>query len=406
MTTNLNAARAKWPTDVASLPASFQAVFQTWLGLRVIEMSSTPGAPPPPARGTSYPKAARARDCTLARTPFPAGTVNKPRLLTEAEIITFGGNGSSDDSSDDGGGELAELKRLVQDQQISISRLLRQQEALADDKEATSSYEVGAATLAKIPDTLRTQEPMSKADLRHITRDHGGFYPKDGLPKELVLPEDVKNEKNVAASKISLVSLTKDIVAPLMNSNMVCLKMAGTIHSRVYELHAEMVAAVDSDADAVVLASDVRNELELAVGAATASMDLVLDLHARLRTIVTSRVERAMGFADLHDDPNKRSKETFLSKDFQEKIEAKAKEKAHMAWAKSGTGGPPRGSLHGQPPPKSGGGGYSKARTPARIGGGRGGKTGGGGGGKGGGRGSGPKGGGRGKGSSDPPSKE
>jgi hypothetical protein len=141
----------------------------------------------------------------------------------------------------------------------------------------------------------------------------------------------------------------------------------------------------------------------MAVGAVTASMDLVLDLHARMRTIVTSRVERAMGFTDLHDDPNKRSKETFLSQDFQEKIEAKAKEKAHMAWAKSGTGGPPRGSLHGQPPQKSGGGGFKQQqRTPARVGGGRG--TGrGGGSSKGGGRGSGGKGGGRGNGSSDPP---
>jgi hypothetical protein len=402
MTTNLDAARAKWPGDVASLPASFQAVFQTWMGLRVHEMQSTPGAPPAPARGT-YPKAMRARDCTLSRTPFPVGTPDPPALLTEAQIISFGGNGSSGDSGSDGGGELAELQRLVQDQQISIQRLLRQQEALADDKDATSSYEVCAATLAKMPESFRASEPMSKADRRHLRRDHGGFYPKDGLPKDLQLPEEVKNEKNVAATKISLVSLTKDIISPLMDGNMDCLRMVGTAHSRVIELHAEMVEAVDSDADAVVLASDVRNELEMAVGAVTAAMDLVLDLHARMRTIVTSRVERAMGFTDLHDDPNKRSKETFLSQDFQEKIEAKAKEKAHMAWAKSGTGGPPRGSLHGQPPQKSGGGGFKQQqRTPARVGGGRG--TGrGGGSSKGSGRGSGGKGGGRGNGSSDPP---
>jgi len=405
MTANIDAARAKWPSDVASLPASFQAVFQTWMGLRVLEISSTPGAPPAPARGISYPKSMRARDCTLARTPFPVGTPNTPALLTEAQILTFGGNGSSDDSGGDGGGELAELKRLVQDQQISIQRLLRQQEALADDKDATSSYEVCDATLSKMPDSFRALEPMSKADRRHLTRDHGGFYPKDRLPKELQLPEDVKNEKNVAATKISLVSLTKDVISPLMDGNMQCVRMVGTAHSRLIELHAEMVTAVEADAEAVVLASDVRNELELAVGAATASMDLVLDLHARMRTIVTSRVERAMGFSDLHDDPNKRSKETFLSKDFQEKIEAKAKEKAHMAWAKSGTGGPPRGSLHGQPPSKgTGGGGFNKSRQPTKIGGGRGGKPNGSNGTKNGGRGSGGKGGGRGKGSSDPPS--
>ena len=115
MTANIDAARAKWPGDVASLPASFQAVFQTWMGLRVVEISSTPGAPPPPTRG-SYTKSMRARDCTLARAPFPVGTPNTPALLTEAQIISFGGNGSSEDSGGDGGGELAELKRLVQDQ--------------------------------------------------------------------------------------------------------------------------------------------------------------------------------------------------------------------------------------------------------------------------------------------------
>ena len=403
MTANIDAARAKWPSDVASLPASFQAVFQTWMGLRVVEISSTPGAPPAPTQG-SYTKSMRARECTLARTPFPVGTPNTPALLTEAQILAFGGTGSHGDSGGDGGGELAELKRLVQDQQISIQRLLRQQEALADDKDATSSYEVCDATLAKMPDSFRALEPMSKADRRHLTRDHGGFYPKDRLPKELQLPEDAKNEKNVAATKISLVSLTKDVISPLMDGNMHCIRMVGTAHSRLIELHAEMVTAVEADGEAVVLASDVRNELELAVGAATASMDLVLDLHARMRTIVTSRVERAMGFSDLHDDPNKRSKETFLSKDFQEKIEAKAKEKAHMAWAKSGTGGPPRGSLHGQPPSKSGGGGVNKARAPTKIGGGRGGKTGNSSSAKSGGRGSGGKGGGRGKGSSDSPS--
>jgi len=135
-------------------------------------------------------------------------------------------------------------------------------------------------------------------------------------------------------------------------------------------------------------------------------MALIIDLHARLRTVITSRVERAMGFADLHDDPNKRSKETFLSEDFQLKIEEKAKEKAHMAWAKSGTGGPPRGSLHGQPPPnKGGGGGYYKkpgSGKPA-AGGGRGNGP------KGGGKSSGKpagKGGGRGKGAEGSSSKE
>jgi hypothetical protein len=47
MSTNLNidVARAKWPGDAATLPSGFQAVYQTWMTLRVQEMKSTPGAP-------------------------------------------------------------------------------------------------------------------------------------------------------------------------------------------------------------------------------------------------------------------------------------------------------------------------------------------------------------------------
>jgi len=362
---SLEAARAKWPGNAATLPSGFQAVYQTWMTLRVQEMKSTPGAPAVGERRIN--KSERAREMTLARTPFPAGTPSPPVLLTTAQIDAFGAGGTPDPapvSGGGGGGELSELRRLVQDQQISIEKLLRQQEALADDKDATSAYQVCEETLSKFPVSFRAAVPMSRVDRRHLRRDHGGAYPKDGLPKELTLPEDVKNEKNVAAHKISLVALTKDVVSPLMDGNMEVLRMAGTVHSRIFELHTEMAAAIaENGDDAVVSVADVLGELDLTVGAASASMDLIIDLHARLRTVITSRVERAMGFADLHDDPNKRSKETFLSEDFQLKIEEKAKEKAHMAWAKSGTGGPPRGSLHGQPPPKKSGGGGSYKKS-------------------------------------------
>jgi uncharacterized membrane protein YgcG len=414
MTTNFDAARAKWPSDVAGLPPHVQAVYQTWLGEMVPSLRNAAAASPVPitphaADGNRYNKPMRARDLTLARTPWPAGIDSPPAVLTEAQVITFGGNGSSDGDQNpnpnDSAGEIAELKQMLRDQQISIAKLVRQQEALAEDKDATSAYEICDATLARLPASFRASVPMSRVDRRRLRRDHGGAYPPDKMPKELSLPEDVKSERNVAAHKVSLVALTKDIISPLMEGNMEVLRMVGTVHSRVTELLTEMQDAVENGQDSVVLASELMEELDTTAGAAAASMDLVLDLHARLRTVVTSRVERAMGFADLHEDPNKRGKETFLSTDFEAKIEEKAKAKAHMAWAKSGTGLPPKGSLHAQPPSKNAGGGSKQTRTGTKGGGGSGSKNGGAGGrGRGsGGRGRG-SGGGRGNKSTDTPS--
>ena len=405
MTTNFDAARARWPDDVSLLPADFQAVYQTWMGLRVPDMVLAAGNSPvaiTPTGGRPL-KTGRARDLTLSRTPWPAGTPNPPAILTEASIVTFGDNGPSDnsDAGSQGGqdGEVAELRKLVQNQQIAIDKLLLQQQALNDDKDATSAYQIDDATLDRLPKSFRALVPMSRVDRRRLRRDHGGAYPTDRLPKELTLPEDVKNEKSVAAAKITLVGLTKDIISPLMDGNMEVLRMVGTVHSRVLSLATEMQSAVDEGDDNVVLCKDMLDDLTPAVGAVTAALDLVLDLHARMRTNVTNRVERAMGFVDLHDDPNKRGKETFLSEDFQAKIEQKAKDKAHMAWARSGTGGPPQGSLHGKPPTKAKGGG----KTPWKANNSRGGskpKPG-----KGG-RGKGDKGGGRGNGSSSSSPKE
>jgi len=371
MTTNFDAARAKWPNDVANLPAEFQAVYQTRMGLRVNEMAAVASAlqhPIPAIQGGRYIKTCRARDLTLIQAPLPAGTPNAPAVLTAEQIERFGlavpaEGPRAPNPTPAGGGEIAELRKLVQDQQIAITKLLRQQEALAEDKDATSAYEICSSTLDRLPTSFRGLVPMSRVDRRRLRRDHGGSYPQDRIPKDLQLPDDVKNEKNVASAKITLVALTKDIVSPLMDGNLEALRMVGTVHSRIQELRDEVQLAVEADDDIVLLPSEVLDSLEPALGAVTASMDLVLDLHARLRTTVTSRIERAMGFVDLHDDPNKRSKETFLSEDFQDKIEAKAKEKAHMAWAKTGSGAPPKGSLHGQPPPKrQGGGGFQSQR--------------------------------------------
>ena len=125
---NLEAARAKWPGDAATLPSGFQAVYQTWMTLRVQEMKSTPGAPAVGDRRIN--KSDRAREMTLARTPFPAGTPSPPILLTIAQIDAFGADGTPDPapgSGGGGGGEFSELRRLVQDQQIPIEKLLRHQ---------------------------------------------------------------------------------------------------------------------------------------------------------------------------------------------------------------------------------------------------------------------------------------
>lgn len=409
MATPFDEARDKWPRSVNELTPRVQAVYQAWLCLRVPDLDTARGGSPVaivPPSGGRYVKPDRARDLTLARAPFPVGTPAPPAVLTEAEVLAIGitdsasGGGSDDEGSSS---EITELRDLVQNQQIAINKLLLQQEALADDKDATSTYAICEATLRKVPTSVREVTPMSRVDRRRLRRDHGGSFPKDSLPKELHLPDDVKNEKAVAAAKLTLVSLTKDVITPLMEGNMEVFRMAGTVHSRLAEFTVAMQAAMEDGSDSVVAVQDVLEELELLMGAAGASMELVLDLHARMRTQVTGRVERAMGFHDLHDDPNRRGKETFLSSDFQVKIEEKAKAKAHMAWARSGSGQAPSGSLHGAPPFRKTGGGGGQKKTwqkPKSNGSSTGNKSNGGKGGGGRGTGGDKKGGGRGKGSS------
>ena len=57
----------------------------------------------------------------------------------------------------------------------------------------------------------------------------------------------------MAAAKITLVGLTKDIISPLMDGNMEVLRMVGTVHSRVLSLATEMQSAVDEGDDNAVL---------------------------------------------------------------------------------------------------------------------------------------------------------
>ena len=384
--TSFEKAVSKWPTgDEASLPPEFLAVYQTWMGLTVptlkASLANTPVAFVAPR---SQRKPERARDLTLSLTPFPVGTPGPPAVLTSEQVHEFyngdrDGSSQSEEDTDGGAGEIAALKatlaKLVganEAQQIAINKLMLQQAALQDDKEATSTYPICPATAARIPSSFRTLVPMSRVDRRRLRRDHSGTFPDDCIPREMQLPDDVKSDKAVKASTLTLVSLTKDIISPLMGGNLETLLMAGTVHSRVSELYTEMTEHAQEGDDIVVTAKEVVEALEPMLGSATASMDLVLDLHARLRTTVTNRVERAMGFADLHDDPDKKAKETFLSTGFELKIEERAKAKAHMAWATGKVGGPPRGSLHGQPPPKKHfrGGGDNRQRTITKSGGG------------------------------------
>jgi hypothetical protein len=386
MTESFEKAVGKWPTgNEASLPPDFLAVYQTWLGFIVPTLRASLGDSPvaftTPNRQT---KPGRARDLTLSCTPFPVGTASPPAVLLQQQIVDFGeedpgGSEASDQEDEGGAGEIAALKatllKLVGDnksQQIAIEKLMLQQAALQDDKEATSTYPICSTTAARIPTSFRSLNPMSRTDRRRLRRDHSGTFPEDCIPRELQLPDDIRSHKEVASAKLTLVALTKDIIGPAMAGNLETMRMVGTVHSRLHDLHEEMQSHAEEGDDIVVKAIEVVEAVEPILGAATASLELVLDLHARLRTTVTSRVERAMGFVDLHEDPDKRAKETFLSDDFQAKIEQKAKDKAHMAWASGKVGGgPPRSSLHGQPPPnKSRGGGNSRQRSIQNTGGG------------------------------------
>lgn len=363
-----------WPVDTATLPAHVQAVYQAWMALPVstakASEAASPVALPEPDGRRHHLKEARCKLLTLSLTPFPTEVRNPPTLLTPAEVASFGtppapsvGGGGNDSAAD----SVSRLEALVRDlqeenrwQRESINKLILQTESMQDEAPASSGYNVRQETLDKFPATHRNLNPMPRVERKRLKREFSGFYPKDSLPKDLHIPDNVRTDKGVAAAKITLLSMTKDVIQPLMDGNSDVLRMTGTVHSRVLDSMSEMRDALEERSDNVVEVQDVLDDLTPIYETVTASLELILDLHARMRTAVTSRVERAMGFADLHADPNKREKESFLSEDFEKRIEEKAKEKAHLAWAKSGTGSAPRDPLHGQPPPKSSGGGQKQ----------------------------------------------
>ena len=369
MTSLFDRARDRWPDDLTNLPPHVQAVYQTWLPLRLQALEAASSGLTPSRTPGRYFKRHHARDLTLLRTPFPATVTNPPALLTDQQLADFAGEVTPPSSSASGDPPAQqELERLRQDlasTQLALEQLLRQQDAREGTGVITSAYQVSDATLALIPSSVRDRVPLSRLERRRLGRDHGGMYPRDALPKELHLPDDVRGDPKVVAHKTPLLTLQKEIINPLMGGNLDSLRMAGTTHSRLADLLEDVREARESAAsgqDTVVLPKDLCDELEPAVAAAAATIELILDLHARMRVVVTSRVEKSLGFSDLHDDPNKSVKESFLSQDFQDKIEQRAKEKAHLAWAQSGKGNPPTGPLHGAPPTKSGGGGRNKRR--------------------------------------------
>ena len=77
-------------------------------------------------------------------------------------------------------------------------------------------------------------------------------------------------------------------------------------------IHGQDTTSAESGQGTVVLPRDLLVELEPAAAAAAAMIKLILDLHVRMRVVIISRVERSLGFNDLHDDPNIKSQGIFL----------------------------------------------------------------------------------------------
>ena len=370
----LDDAVGRWPDDDSLLPAHAQAVYQAWRTLRVRDAQVASYASPIPLATGRMRKDDRCRLLTLSRTPFPPSTPSPPPLLTAQQVLDFGdppAGGEPNQEVDDGSPQeeiIRQLQIQLQAQKTAIDRLLVQQESLADDTPAHNTYPIVDTTLQRLPRSIRNLVPMSRVDRRKLRREHSGLFPKDALPRELQIPEDIRKEKSVQSAKIGFLAVTKEIIQPAMDANTDSLKMAATIHSRLEELRAELADAANSDRKASVLAADILEEIVTIIGTTEGTLDMVLDTHARLRTAVTSRLEKLMGFENLHQDPNKREKESFLSEDFDRKIEERAKAKAHLAWARNQSRATnlSRGSLHENPPSKSLGGGGTASRGRGR----------------------------------------
>lgn len=282
----------------------------------------------------------------------------------------------------------------------TIASLERAQGA-EDDVEASTDYEVHETVVNALPANFLVLHPMTRQERNKIAREFCGRFPEGAWPKSLALKDSTKSCKELqSAKKLTLQQYSVEI-AKHMDQNGTATKVVGTAWSRVLDIEDELNAAISADPLIVFKAVDVIKQLQPVSAGLAAAFRASLDTSAHLRLDVGKRVDTAMGIDHLRFDPTKKQKDDFISDDTYKLVEAEAKHKQDLSWAKKGPA--QTGAFLGKPfRNDSRGGNYSSGGGKGR--GGRGKQTGGGG------RGAGsgkpaykkPKGGGKGKGKDKP----
>ena len=341
---NLEEARGRWPSDVATLPTEAQMAYALWMGvtpsvredaIKALTGFTRPSAP--------YRKEAKCRDLVLLRSPFPrrAGAP-QTAVLTPTQVAQIGTPVpvTPNPAVEDNPTEVGLLRKMVEEQQrqleaqqATIKQLFDIQSSSEED-DVTSSY----AVVDDVLEFLGKGEkgcswmnilPLSKKDRARMVREHGGSF--SDFPPDLDLIESTKNRKDVQKVQLSLQKFAQEEVSRFMRRNGYTIKMCATSHSRIVEMHRAMEFSLDEDPDQnMVPSSDVLEFLKVMDGVSSTALQLAVDTQTHLRLSVSSKIEKAMGVAHLRRDPLKKKKEDFIAPDTYRLIEEAAVKKQNL----------------------------------------------------------------------------
>ena len=228
----------------------------------------------------------------------------------------------------------------------TIASLERNQGADVDE-DASTDYEVHEMVVKALPASFLELHPLARKERMKVTREHIGTFPEGAWPKSLALKDSTKTCKEIQnAKKLTLQQYSVEL-SKHMDNNGTATKVVGTAWSRVLDIEDELNAAIEADPLIVFKATDVIKQLLPVSAALAAAFRAALDTSAHLRLDVGKRVDTAMGIDHLRFDPTKREKDDFISADTYKLVEAEAKHKQDLSWAKKGAA--QTGSFLGKP---------------------------------------------------------
>ena len=232
--------------------------------------------------------------------------------------------------------EVRESKVALAQQATTMAALARQAAAIDAERDVTADFEIHPEVLELIPKTFLEHGPLTKVERRATSRNHQGVYPDGGWPNGLAMKESTRNSPDMQkAKKLALPQYAVE-VSKFLERNDYTTKMTGSALSRVVDIYNELTESVTSDPDAWYRADDILEQLTEIRACCEGSFKFGLDQSVHMRLNVASRVDVAMGISHLRVDPLKKKKDDFISADTYKLVEAEAKQKQNLTWAKQG----------------------------------------------------------------------